>query len=78
MTDGIHNTGSISPEEAAGTAAGQGIVIHTLTYGHDADTTQMQTVAQTAGGSHWHAPNSGLLQAAFREIANSIPTMLME
>lgn len=78
MTDGKHNRGTVTPEEAAITASGNGMIIHTLTYGDDADTTQMETVSRTGGGSHWHAPNGGQLQSAFREIANTIPTMLME
>ena len=78
MTDGIHNTGVITPQEAATVAAGQGIVIHTITYGDDADQAVMQEVATIGGGQHWHAPNSGQLQQVFQEIADNLPTMLME
>ena len=78
MTDGIHNTGAITPQDAATVAAGQGIVIHTITYGDDADQVVMQEVASIGGGQHWHAPNSGQLQQVFQEIADNLPTMLME
>lgn len=78
MTDGFHNTGDVTPQQAATVAAGQGITIHTITYGDDADQTVMQEVAQIGGGQHWHAPNSGQLQQIFRDIADNLPTMLME
>ncbi len=78
MTDGIHNTGTITPVQAAETAANLGITIHTITYGDNADQTAMQAVAAAGGGEHWHAPNSGILKAVFKEIAANLPTMLME
>ena len=78
MTDGIHNTGTITPLQAATTAATHGITIHTITYGDNADQTTMQDVAAAGGGTHWHAPNSGTLTQVFKEIAANLPTMLME
>ena len=78
MTDGIHNTGTISPQDAAAVAAGQGIRIHTITYGDDANQTTMQEVATIGGGSHWHAPNSGALKQVFKKVAAHLPTMIME
>jgi Mg-chelatase subunit ChlD len=78
MTDGKHNAGVITPQDAAATAAGQGVLIHTITYGIDADQVVMQEVAEEGGGQHWHAPNSTVLQQVFQEIAETLPTMLME
>lgn len=78
MTDGIHNTGTITPVQAAQTAASYGITIHTITYGDGADQAAMQAVATAGGGKHWHAPNSGILKQVFNEIAANLPTMLME
>ena len=78
MTDGNHNTGTITPLQAAQTAASQGITIHTITYGNQANQAAMQEVAAAGGGQHWHAPNSGALKQVFKEIAANLPTMLME
>jgi Mg-chelatase subunit ChlD len=78
MTDGNHNAGSISPVQAAQDAATLGIIVHTITYGNDADQAAMQAVANAGGGEHWHAPNGAALNDVFREIAANLPTMLME
>ncbi len=40
MTDGLHNTG-LEPEPIAINLAAQGIVIHTITFGSDADKPRM-------------------------------------
>ena len=64
--------------EAAAVAADQGVVIHTITYGADADQALMQEVAQMGGGQHWHAPDSTQLTQVFDDIADNLPTMLME
>lgn len=78
MTDGNHNAGSVTPVQAAQDAAALGIVVHTITYGNDADQSAMQAVANAGGGEHWHAPDGAALNAAFEEIASNLPTMLME
>lgn len=78
MTDGNHNEGTLSPADAATLAASQGVTIHTITYGNDANQATMANVASIGGGSHWHAPDSAALAQAFREIAASQPTMLLE
>jgi Flp pilus assembly protein TadG len=78
MTDGKHNSGSITPQEAATVAAAQGITIHTITYGADAEQTPMQEVAAIGYGQHWHAPSGSALLDVFEEIAANLPTMLME
>ena len=78
MTDGIHNSGTLTPAQAADLCAADGIVIYAITYGADADTTAMQDVAARTGGRHWHAPNGAALNDAFKEIADSLPTMLVK
>lgn len=78
LTDGIHNVGTMTPAEAATAAAAQGIVVHTITYGNDANVTQMETVAASGNGQHWHAPNTTQLIRAFNEIADNCPTMLVQ
>jgi Flp pilus assembly protein TadG len=78
LTDGIHNAGTLTPAQAAALAAADGVVVHTITYGSDADQVQMQEVASIGNGKHWHAPNQTQLLKAFNEIAASAPTLLME
>lgn len=78
LTDGIHNTGDETPADAAARAAADGVIVHSITFGNDADQTQMQAVASLGNGEHWHAPNSKQLIKAFNEIADNSPTMLIE
>ncbi|MCA9187411.1 MAG: VWA domain-containing protein [Pirellulaceae bacterium] len=78
LTDGIHNTGTITPEDAATAAAAQGMIVHTITFGNDANQTAMQAVAANGNGQHWHAPNLTQLNKIFNEIANNCPTLLIE
>jgi hypothetical protein len=78
LTDGIHNAGDEEPIDAAARAAADGVIVHSITFGNDADQVQMQSVASFGNGQHWHAPNSQLLIRAFNEIADNSPTMLIE
>lgn len=78
LTDGRHNTGDESPADAAARAAGDGVIVHSITFGNDADQTQMQAVASLGTGEHWHAPGSQQLIKAFNEIADNSPTLLIE
>ena len=78
MTDGIHNQGALNPMEAAQLCANDGIVIYTITYGADADLSAMADVAALTGGKHWHAPDGASLQNIFKEVADSLPTMLVK
>jgi hypothetical protein len=77
MTDGIHNLGP-EPVVSARRAAGQDIVIHTITFSSDADIRRMQDVAAATGGRHFHAPNAQDLVRIFKEIASSLPVLLTE
>ena len=78
LTDGIHNTGNITPVEAAQTAANYGVTVHTITFGNNADQTTMAAVAAAGNGRHWHAPNNTQLTTVFNEIANNSPTILIK
>lgn len=77
MTDGIHNTG-VNPTVPAADAARQGIVVHTVTFGADADRTLMRRVAAQTGGEHFHADSSTDLSEVFRTIARTLPVLLTE
>ena len=78
MTDGIHNTG-ISPEKVAEQLVkATDLLIHTVTFGKSADQELMQRVSEIGGGKHYHAKDGGELIQAFEEIANNLPTILIE
>jgi uncharacterized protein YegL len=77
MTDGIHNTG-IDPEIPARRVAAEGVTIHTITFGSDAERGRMQRIAEIGHGKHFHADNGRQLQAVFREIALTLSTIITE
>lgn len=77
MTDGIHNTGP-EPAGAAIALAAEGVVIHTITFGSDADRARMQNIATIGKGRSFHADNGAQLAQAFREIAMTLNTILTE
>jgi Ca-activated chloride channel family protein len=75
MTDGRHNRGP-EPRKVARTLAGQGVTIHTITFGANADLPRMQEVAAIGGGRHFHALTGPELEAVYREIALTLSTMM--
>lgn len=77
MTDGNHNVG-IEPRVPAARVAADGVVIHTITFGFDADISRMREVATIGRGRHFHANNGAELQRIYREIALSLSTMITE
>ncbi len=77
MTDGNHNQG-IEPIIPARDASRQGIVVHTITFGRDADFARMRAVADETGGTHFHADTAGDLSEIFRTIARTLPVLLTE
>ncbi len=78
ITDGVHNAGATTPSQAAATAAAEGIIIHTITFGADANQTDMIDVAAIGHGQHWHAPQKGELVQAFNDIADNSSTLLIQ
>ena len=77
MTDGIHNQAT-SPEDAAAAAKQSNMVIHTLTFGADADQDRMRAIADLTGGTFHHAPDADALMQAFEDIARTIRTSLTQ
>ena len=77
MTDGRHNIG-IDPIPAAGRAEDDGIVIHAITFGSDADVGRMERVAWITGGTYNHAPNGEALKRIYRDIALTLATQLSD
>lgn len=76
MTDGMHNTGVDPVQVASEIVAQYNVTIHSVTFSPGADQVRMQQVADIGGGQHYHADSGEELIAAFREIANNLPTIL--
>jgi len=77
MTDGNHNRGP-EPRLSATRVAADGVVIHTITFGSDADIQRMREVARIGSGRHFHAVTGAELQRIYREIALSLSTMITQ
>ncbi|MEP3927854.1 vWA domain-containing protein [Rhodopirellula bahusiensis] len=75
MSDGIHNTGT-EPVPAAQQVANEQIMIFTVTFSDEANIQEMEKVAVSGGGQHFHAKDSQQLAEAFRKIAKSLPTLI--
>lgn len=73
LTDGAYTNG-IHPQTEAAAAAGDGIRVHTITFGSCPGSviTDMQDTATAGGGNHYHAPDAATLNDVFNEIAGSI------
>ncbi|MEM9411170.1 MAG: vWA domain-containing protein [Planctomycetota bacterium] len=78
MTDGVHNTGVDPDEVAESIVADYDIIIHTITFGNGADQENMLNVATIGGGAHYHADDGDELNAVFEEIANNLPTIVIQ
>ncbi|MEM6468954.1 MAG: vWA domain-containing protein [Planctomycetota bacterium] len=77
MTDGRHNRGA-EPSTVATVLAADGIQIHTITFGSNADQARMSAVAAIGGGKHYHALSAAELAEAYREIALTLGTVITE
>lgn len=75
LTDGVHNYGT-HPVDAAEVAKSQRVTLFTLTFSDEAEQALMQSVAEAGSGDHYHATDAAQLQAAFREIAARLPTLI--
>lgn len=80
MTDGNRQSGKSNAEIAAYATSckNEGITIHTITFSEDAAYSLMQTVADNAGGKHYHSQSFEQLRQAFLDIAGSLPVMLIQ
>jgi uncharacterized protein YegL len=77
MTDGNHNTGA-EPRGIARVLADDGVVIHTVTFGADADQRRMREIAAIGRGRFFHAANGAELREVYREIALTLSTQLTQ
>lgn len=78
MTDGMENEAPWAAPVAQGLISETPMVIHTVTFGPNADIQAMRNVAAIGGGKHYHAATGADLVRIFQEIANNLPTILTE
>ncbi len=82
MSDGEQTVGSMTPSQKAAQIVGQNnVVIHAVTFSTNISANawaEMDEVARIGGGKHYHADTGEQLVAIFREIANSLPTIITE
>lgn len=79
FSDGVSKKGK-SPEKAADEIIedNSSVIIHTVTFGTEADTEAMRKVAQKTTGKHYHANDGSELVDIFRELAASHRTLITE
>lgn len=77
LTDGIGNQGR-DPVDVAIAAAAANVTVHTITFSEQADQQKMMQVAAAGGGNHFHAPNESVLRDIFKQIADTLPAVLMK
>jgi Ca-activated chloride channel homolog len=77
LTDGLKTQGQ-DPIEIAESAREQGVTTHCITYSAQANQDLMADVAEAGGGNYYHAPNEEALREAFRDIADSLPAVLVQ
>jgi Ca-activated chloride channel homolog len=76
MSDGMWNQGN-NPTTSANNAKNKGYVIHTIGFIEDNSDT-MEQIASITGGKSYVATNAAGLNAAFTELANTLPVVLTE
>ncbi len=77
MSDGKWNFGS-DPKLIALEAKKKKIMIHTVSFLDKADQSDLQKIAKTTGGLYFHASNTAELEEAFRNMARSLPVVLID
>ncbi len=77
FTDGNPTHGG-SPTAGAVNAFNENIIIHTVTFGAGANQTEMIAVADATGGRHFHATDETDLENIFREIALTMPVVMIK
>ena len=77
MTDGLHNSGG-EPEPVAIGLANQNVVLHTITFGSDADRSRMKRIAAVGHGDSFHADSGVQLNKIFRDLALTLSTVITE
>lgn len=79
MSDGVSRRGATPRETAARIIADNPrVVIHTVSFGAEADREEMAAVADLTTGSHFHAADGIQLIEIFRELAGSQRTLITQ
>jgi len=70
LTDGYHNAGKISPQQAVAKAKSLGIKIYTIGIGKksDYDVAMLETIAKESGGKSYAASSAEALSKVYKEI----------
>ena len=79
LSDGVSKKGT-SPPKARDQilAENPNVVIHTVTFGGSANIAEMQAIADSTNGKHYHADNGAQLIKIFHLLASSLPTIITE
>lgn len=75
ITDGVMTQGD-DPVTLAALAKQSNIRVHTIAFSAQADVNLMRNIAAAGGGNAYVAPDAATLNAAFREIAETLPAMI--
>lgn len=78
MTDGNHNTGTDPLLVASQLAGTRSHKVHTVTFGQSANQSLMRRVAEATGGTFYHAADNNELVQIYREIALTLPVLLVD
>ncbi|NPA81806.1 MAG: VWA domain-containing protein [Epsilonproteobacteria bacterium] len=68
ITDGYHNSGSISPKDAVERAKKMKVKIYTIGIGEDADRSLLKKISSSTGAKSFFAKNKEDLKRIFREL----------
>jgi Ca-activated chloride channel homolog len=77
FSDGLY-TDSTDPRTVISDLKANDITVHTISLSSQADQALMRELAEQTGGTHVHADSSTDLRRAFRTIAESLPTILIQ
>lgn len=75
LSDGVKTDGG-DPTTIAAAAKAANIRVHTIAFSAQADAWLMQSLASAGGGNYYFATDTATLHAAFRQIAESIPSII--
>lgn len=77
FSDGLFTDGA-DPTSLIGFAKSSNITIYTISFSDQANKTLMSNIAKQTHGTHYHANTAEELRQAFRRIAETLPTVLIQ
>ncbi|MEM2197033.1 MAG: VWA domain-containing protein [Sulfolobales archaeon] len=80
LTDGMHNAGTHTPEEAASRARSLGVQIYTLGFGEkdNINEERMKKVSEITGGRYFYSPSPEDLRRLYISLSQSISGLVAE